>query len=250
MKKFFIILIVLCSVSCTTKNRAEALIGDIFNCIAWVEDDEGETVYYCGARWTGPYGVTINEHNKLFKKGDKVSKRRAKKLVYKHLRTQVFPFLPYVERHLKDREIIAVCLFIYNVGGETFSGHRLNGTVSGKPSQFLQAINRGDNPEDIVNKMTIYRRSAGKRANGLLKRHWVVGAIYLGEIPIKDVPKFRPKSFYETKNFGNYYWLDSNRRFTKNEQGYYYLRYDKTTVKTFYRMNKAKKRQRSVRSIV
>jgi len=246
----FMLLVVLCATSCSNQRRANHLKEDIFHCIALVEDDEGETVYNCGVRWTGPYGVTLDEKGHYFKKGDHVSKKRAKKLVYKHLQEHVYPFLKYVERDLKDREIIAVCLFIYNVGGEVFSGHSLDGSVCGHPSKFLDAINRGDKPEDIVNKMTLYRRSGKKRANGLLKRHWVVGAIYLGFIPVEDVLTFRPKQFYTTKNFGNYYVLDSHQNFKQDSQKCYFLRYDETTKKTFYRMNVAKGKQESVADII
>lgn len=264
MKKGFLIMTVVlavCASSCTreenkecangsrNQKRAEKLIDDIFAGIALVEDDKGETVYWCGARWTGPYGVTLDEHGHKFHKGDKVSKARAKKLCYKHLRENVFPFLCYVEPEMKDQEIIAICLFIYNVGGEQFSGHRLDGAkASCQPSGFLKAINRGEKPEIIVNTMTGFRKSAGRRANGLLKRHWVTGAIYLGHLSIDDVLKLRPKAFYETRNFGNYYWLNSRRNFII-ENGYYKLRYDETTMSVFHRMNDAKPGQRSVADI-
>ena len=259
MKKFIFILaavFVLITSGCSNRFRAEKMINDIFTCVAWVEGDDGENVYWCGARWTGPYGVTVDEQGLLFHRGDKVSKKRAKKLACKHLEKQVFPFLGHVERRLSDKEIIAVCLFIYNVGGEQFSGHKIDGSVArdkcGRvvpPSQFLQAINRGDRPEKVVNYMTGFRKSGGCRANGLLKRHWVTGAIYLGEISVNDVKKCRPKSFYDTKNFGNYYWLDGHRNIIC-EGGYYKLRYDKTTKKAFKAMNFAKSNQRSVNSIV
>lgn len=242
--------------SCSNQQRAEAIIDDIFTCIAWVEDDEGENVYWCGARWTGPYGVTVNEQGYFFHRGDQVSKKRAKKLAHQHLKKQVFPFLCHVERRLSDDEIIGVCLFIYNVGGEQFSGYNLDGTVArdkrGRiipPSEFLQAINRGDKPEKVVNYMTGFRKSGGRRANGLLKRHWVTGGIYLGKISVNDVKKCRPKSFYDTHNFGNYYWLDSERRLII-EDGYYKLRYDKTTMSAFKAMNFAKDGGRTVASII
>ena len=262
MKKIFLMMAVLTICAACTKEkednsevgtynqkRAEKLMGDIFACVAWVEDEQGEAVYYCGARWTGPYGVTVDENGHLFHKGDKVSKARAKKLTYQHLREQVFPFLRYVEPKLKDREIIAVCMFIYNVGGEQFSGYRLDGSKACNASAFLKAINDGEKPEKIVNKMTGFRKSGGKRANGLLKRHWVTGAIYLEKLSVDDVLKLRPKAFYETRNMGNYYWLNSRRNF-QMEGGYYKLRYDETTLSVFHRMNDAKAGQRSVASIV
>lgn len=269
MKKGFFLsmaFVLAISTSCTKENndesinyneaRAELLIDDIFKGIALVEDDKGETVYFCGARWTGPYGVTLDENGNLFHKGDKVTKPRAKRLAYKHLREYVFPFLGYVKPKMEDREIISICLFIYNVGGEQFSGHNLDGSIAhdkkGKevpPSQFLKGINAGEKPEKIVNYMTGFRKSAGKRANGLLKRHWVTGAIYLGELSMDDIMELRPKQFYTTKNFGNYYWLKKDRSF-KVKGGYYQLRYDETTLKVFHRMNDAKPGQRSVASIV
>ena len=238
----------------TNQEKAEKLIDDVFTCIALVEDDqgsrEGETVYWCGARWTAGYGVTLDEKGKYFRKGDVVEKLRAKELSYKHLRDNVFPFLCHVKVPLKDREVVAVCLFIYNVGGEQFSGYYANGKKAKCPtSGFLNAINEGKSSEFIVNAMTGFRKSGGRRANGLLKRHWVTGAIYLGYLETRDVLKLRPKEFYNTKNFGNYYYLDERCNLVKKD-GYYRLRYDDITLKAFVDMNTAKDGQKSVADII
>ena len=247
----FAFCLLLCLLSCkqkpctqkrggTPEERAEALIDDVFICIAWVEDDRGKDgVYNCGVRWTAAYGITTDENNKLFTKGQVVSKPRAKALAYKHLRTEVFPYLKFVKRDLTDGEIIGVCMFIYNVGGKQF-----------KKSEFLKAINRGDKPEDVVNYMTGFRMSGKKVAGGLLKRHWVTGAIYFGKISIPEVLSFVPARFYDTTNFGNYYWLDKNRKFVYFKKDYYSLRYDETTLSVFHRMNTAKPQEKTVASII
>ena len=88
--------------------------------------------------------------------------------------------------------------------------------------------------------MTEYRRSAGKRANGLLKRHWVQGAAYLGILTAKNIGDLEPRKFYQTKNFGNYYWLDKKRELTKDKSGFYKLRFDDMTVNTFFNLNEGK----------
>ena len=85
--------------------------------------------------------------------------------------------------------------------------------------------------------MTEYRKSAGKRANGLLKRHWVQGAAYLGILTANNIGDLEPRKFYQTKNFGNYYWVDKERQPIADENGFYKLRYDDVTINTFFNMN-------------
>ena len=222
-------------------SRADALSEDIFSFICLVEggilnEKTGEN-YHCGARWTTWYGVTTTPEGKLLKKGQRIPKATAKAWAFYHLRKNVYPFLAYFDHKLTDEQIIGICLFAYNVGGEALTGYSAEGEKIKEPCEFFIAVNNGDAPEECVNKMTEYRKSAGKRANGLLKRHWVQGAAYLGILTSNNIGELEPRKFYQTKNFGNYYWVDKERQPLEDENGFYKMRYDDATVNTFFNMN-------------
>lgn len=224
--------------------RANQLSEDIFSFICLVEggvlnEKTGEN-YHCGARWTTWYGVTTTPEGKLLKKGQRIPKATAKAWSFEHLRKNVYPFLVYFKHKLTDEQIIGICLFVYNVGGEALTGYSLQGEKLKEPCEFFIAVNNGDAPEKCVNKMTEYRRSAGKRANGLLKRHWVQGAAYLGILTSNNIGELEPRKFYQTKNFGNYYWVDKERQPLEDENGFYRLRYDDFIINNFFNMNEGK----------
>ena len=232
--------------------RADELIEDIFTFVAYTEGDKGQgKPYYCGARWTTWYGVTVKPDGSRVKKNDPViPKATGKEWCLHHLRCYVIPFFTYFDgRKLSDQEIIASALFIYNVGGENVTGYNKDGIAVGKRSCFLDAVNNGKSAEYCVNCLTGFRSSGGKRANGLLKRHWVEGAVYLGILNSENVLTLCPTKFYETHNMGNYYWLDKRKNIVKRND-FCQLRFDDTTIKTFFRMNKAKNGQRSVKDII
>lgn len=221
--------------------RANELSEDIFSFICLVEggivnEKTGEN-YHCGARWTTWYGVTTTPDGKFLKKGQRISKATAKEWAFYHLRKNVYPFLAYFDHKLTDEQIIGICLFAYNVGGEALTGYSAEGEKIKEPCEFFIAVNNGDAPEECVNKMTEYRKSAGKRANGLLKRHWVQGAAYLGILTARNISDLEPRKFYQTKNFGNYYWVDKEREPQADKYGFYRLRFDDVTVNTFFNMN-------------
>lgn len=220
--------------------RADALSEDIFSFICLVEGGvlkkTGEN-YHCGARWTTWYGVTTTPDGKFLKKGQIIPKAQAKAWSFEHLHKHVYPFLKYFSHKLSDEQIIGICLFVYNVGGEALTGYSADGEHVKEPCEFFKAVNNGLAPEECVNKMTEYRKSAGKRANGLLKRHWVQGAAYLGILTANNIGDLEPRKFYQTKNFGNYYWVDKERQPVADENGFYKLRYDDATVNTFFNMN-------------
>ena len=221
--------------------RANDLSEDIFSFFYLVEggivnEKTGEN-YHCGARWTTWYGVTTTPDGKFLKKGQRISKATAKEWAFYHLRKNVYPFLAYFDHKLTDEQIIGICLFAYNVGGEALTGYSAEGEKIKEPCEFFIAVNNGDAPEECVNKMTEYRKSAGKRANGLLKRHWVQGAAYLGILTARNISDLEPRKFYQTKNLGNYYWVDKEREPQADKYGFYRLRFDDVTVNTFFNMN-------------
>lgn len=234
------------------ERRASELSEEIFRFIALIEGDKGEgKPYFCGARWTVWYGVTVKPDGSLISEKDKaVSKEVGKKWCLYHIQNRLVPFFRHFDkRRLSDEQIIGCALFMYNVGGEVVTGYNLGGEPVGEPSRFLQAVNEGKDARYCVNCMTRYRMSGGKRANGLLKRHWVQGAAYLGILTPENILGLRPEQFYKTKNFGNYYWLDRKREIIEKD-GLYQLRYDDVTISTFFNMNLAKEGQKSVRTII
>ena len=224
--------------------RADALSEDNFSFICLVDggvlnEKTGEN-YHCGARWTTWYGVTTTPDGKFLKKGQRIPKATAKAWAFYHLRKNVYPFLAYFDHKLTDEQIIGICLFAYNVGGEALTGYSVQGEKLKEPCEFFIAVNNGDAPEECVNKMTEYRKSAGKRANGLLKRHWVQGAAYLGILTSNNIGELEPRKFYQTKNFGNYYWVDKERQPLEDENGFYKMRYDDFIINNFFNMNEGK----------
>lgn len=173
---------------------------DILICIAYVEGFH-EKPYFCGARWTIGYGSTVYpEGDRVTRQSTPIDKEYAKECVFAHLDNHVKPFiLSHVERKLTREEMLGVELFIYNVGGEHFSGYDKDGESVGEASEFLKAINRGDDVLETAKKMTGFRKSAGRVAKGLLKRHWVVAGIYTGVITPKEILELEPELFYRPK---------------------------------------------------
>lgn len=161
-----------------------------------------EKPYHCGVRWTVGYGSTIYPDGKrVSKKDTPISKAYAKACVYSHYDLNVWPWIEkYVTRKLTREQMKGTCSFIYNVGGETFSGHTKDGKVLQKPkkvtvttknkkgkkvtktktiwvdvepSSFLLAINAGKDDFETAICMNGYRSVTikGKRrlASGLPK---------------------------------------------------------------------------------
>lgn len=180
---------------CYEECKEDALI-----CTAYLEGFY-EKPYFCGARWTIGYGSTIYpEGDRVTRKSAPIDKNYAKECVFAHFDKHVKPFiLDYVKRELTHEEMLGIELFIYNVGGERFSGHSVSGEETGTPSEFLKAINQGESALETAKKMTGFRKSGGRRANGLLKRHWVVAGIYTGIITPDEILNLRPEMFYSSK---------------------------------------------------
>jgi len=233
--------------------RAYDIADRIFPFIALLEGDEGEGHPYHdkSARWTVWFGSTVKPDGSRVKKNDAWIPR-SEGIVYSycHLFKHVFPFFQYFDkRKLSDEQIICTALFIYNVGGEQVTGYNNKGIKIGNSSSYLKAVGAGKDNEYCVNCLTGFRRSGNQRAGGLLKRHWVEGAAYLGILTADNILPLIPAQFYNTKNYGNYFWLNKRRRILE-ENGFYKLRYDETTIKTFLKMNTAKSGQKSVGSII
>lgn len=224
----------------------DSIIEKIFIGIAYVEDfgkgtdpkrftpEAKAAIYHCGAAYTTGYGSTVYPEGKRVKKNDKkISKAYAKECAFAHLRKFVFPFIyRYVDVELSEEEAIGVCMFIYNVGGENFSGHRMTGEKFAEASEFLKAINQKQEVEACARKMTGFRSSGGKRAVGLLKRHWVQAAIFCGHLKVESLLKLKPANFYNIKDLSMLF-ANSNG----DADDFYTYKHDSKTIDWFLNGN-------------
>lgn len=202
----------------------QGLEDELLACVAFVENYSA-TSYYCGARWTIGYGTTGYANGERVQPGQHISQEEAKACVRAHFRNYVFPVIDeYVERELSENEMLATCLFIYNIGGGNFTK---NGSCA-----FLTAINNNATPEECARKMTQFYRSAGKKSNGLLKRRWVEGALFCGYITAEDIKNLTPGGFYNA-DLSEYYASMSLDR-----DGFYSYKLDDETVNRFLEKNR------------
>lgn len=211
----------------------DACREDAMTSIAYVENFFDKS-YFCGARWTIGYGSTTYPDGRRVKPGETITKAEAKRCVFAHLDKHVRPFISeYVERKLTHEEMIGVIMFIYNVGGEQFSGYTADGkALECGESSFLKAINEGESSLETAKKMTLFRKSAGKRANGLLKRHWVTAALYTGRITPSELKGLSPAGFY-LQDVDFYYAKENLRK--KGEWSYNFA---SSKIREFFKENK------------
>lgn len=195
-----------------------SLEDELIICIAYVEDYYSRS-YFCGSRWTIGYGSTYYSDGTPVRPYEHIDKLTAQKCVRTHLRKRVFPYInKYIKKELSRREMIATCMFVYNIGSGNF-----------KKSSFLRAVNKGLSPIECARRMTEFTKSAGKTAPGLLKRSWIQAAIYCGYITPYDLLELKPAGFYNypvstfcTKGHDGYYNYDfSSKKLNKFKKDNY-----------------------------
>lgn len=205
------------------------LEDELIACIAYVEN-YFPTSYFCGARWTIGYGTTGYADGKKVLPNQRISKKEAQNCVRHHLRSYVFPVIDqYVERELSEGEMLATCLFIYNIGGGNFANQK----GIGRSCAFLKALNDNKSSQECARKMTEFYRSAGKKVDGLLKRRWVEGAIFCGYLTAEDILQLEPAGFYNSRSLNDYYVSSRPDR-----DGFYSYRFDQDTVQRFLDQNR------------
>lgn len=207
----------------------------IFACIAYVEEFKS-CPYYCGASWTIGYGSTLDINNKpVNEESPSVDEKMAKAFVVSHLEKNVYPFiLKNVKVPLNDNELIATAMFIYNIGGESFSGKNAEGKlIEGvNSSSFLQALNSGEKGYECAQKLTGFRSMGGSLARGLLKRHWVTGAVFCGKIDAAEILLLKPADFYQEKI--KFYFQEKGGE----KVDFYTPRYSPEKIEQFMSLNK------------
>lgn len=212
----------------------QKLEDKLLACVAYVENYSPQS-YFCGAKWTIGYGSTGYANGERVYPGQTITQEEAKACVRAHFRRYVFPIIDkYVERELNENEMLATCLFIYNIGGGNF-------TKDGGSCAFLTALNNNADAEECARKMTEFYRSAGKKSSGLLKRRWVEGALFCGYITAEDIMELTPAGFYNA-DLSEYY---ASRN--QDKDGFYSYNLSEETVNRFLEKNKG---TRSVSDII
>lgn len=218
----------------TNNQECYELVKEDLLAITCLVEGFHKTPYHCGKKWTIGFGTTIYPNGKKVCKTDKeISLSFAKQCVYDHYDKNVWPWIQkYVTRTLTPEQMIGTCSFIYNIGGEAFSGHKKNGKKFAKASNFLTAINNGEDDYETAICMNGFRGSGGKLANGLPKRHWIEGAVYLGLITTDDILFLEPKRFYEKKHGFDISFYYKNRK-----DPYWTHDYSKEKIREFLQKN-------------
>lgn len=205
---------------------------DILICIAFVENFVS-IPYKDNTGYTIGYGTQYYPDGSSVKKNDRpISKEFAKECVLAHCEKRIWPWIEkYVTRSLSEEEMLGTVLFIYNIGGENFSGHKANGKQSKAPSSFLVSLNRGDLNFATARKMTGFSRVGQQRANGLLKRHWVESSLFLGYLKPQDLLKLEPAKFYNQPL--TFYYVQNN----PEQDGFWNYNHSRQSVEKFKDIN-------------
>ena len=145
-----------------------------------------QTTHPTGERFAYGFNNTV-VGKRLVKEGESITPRQAYDVTVRHLKEHVQPFLRYISVQLSDGQIIAVAHFIYNVGGEAFTGYSEDGKLLKKPSRLLTAINDGEQPEICARCFTGFRNFGGIRSDGLLKLRWLQAALYAEAVSVEDL---------------------------------------------------------------
>ena len=167
--------------------RFDELIDDIVVTIAYTSGFNNES-YPTGERFAYGFNNTV-VGKRLVKDGESTTKENARDITVKHLKQHVRPFLSYVTREMTDGEIIAVASFMYNVGGEAFTGYTADGKKVKKPSRLLVAINDGELTEVSARYFTGFRSCGGMIHDGLLKLRWLQAALFADVVTPDDLRK-------------------------------------------------------------
>ncbi len=145
-----------------------------------------QTTHPTGERFAYGFNNTVIG-KRLVKEGESITPKEAYGVTVRHLKEHVRPFLRYVKAELSDGQIIAIAHFIYNVGGEAFSGYSEDGKRLKKPSRLLTAINEYELPDICARYFTGFRSLGGMRSEGLLKLRWLQAALFADAVSVEDL---------------------------------------------------------------
>ncbi len=161
------------------------LLEDIVASIVYTSGFSAES-YITGERYAYGFNNTV-VGKRLVKEDETTIPRQAYETTVDHLKTHVKPFLSHINRELNQGEIVALALFMYNVGGERFTGYSEEGKEVCKPSKLFMAINGNESPENCARLFTGFRSAGGMTNDGLLKLRWLQAALYLEVVTPTDL---------------------------------------------------------------
>ncbi len=165
--------------------RFDELISDIVVTIAYTSGFSQES-YPTGERFAYGFNNTV-VGKRLVREGETTTENDAYETTVEHLQKYVRPFLRYVTREMYDGELIAVAHFMYNVGGEAFTGYSADGKQIKKPSRLLVAINNNESSQNCARYFTGFRSAGGMENDGLLKLRWLQAALFTDAITSEDL---------------------------------------------------------------
>ena len=161
-------------------------LEDMVTVIAFIEGFSS-TPYFCNV-WTIGYGSTYIDGVPVTKDTPAITKEKGILIVKNHLKKEVKPYINCIAKPLTKGEMISTASFIYSIGGGYF-----------KKSEFLKAINQGLPPKECAHHLGGFCKIAGETSDGLKKRRWVEGVIYLSLLTPKMILDLKPTGLYNLK---------------------------------------------------
>ncbi len=197
-------------------------LEDIVTAIAY-SSGFSENTYVTGERYAYGFSNTV-VGRRLVRDGETTVPKQAYETTVNHLKDHVKPFFKHIKRQLTDCEIIAVAHFMYNVGGERFSGYSEEGEQVCKPSKLFTAINNNESAEVCARYFTGFRSAGGMIHEGLLKLRWLQAAIYTENITPQDLKTANVVGIFGMNIAGLY------EHRCPDKDGYYTPKFDAETV--------------------
>lgn len=228
----------------------------IVGVIAYLENFRSDT-YNCGAPTNG-YGQTYrylgNGNFRKVRMGDApIGKKEARMGMIAHMNNDTYPAVEkYLPRDVKNHQLIAICANIYGNNCVRFSGKSVYGVRVQKPSDFYTALAKGKSDLECARLFNefIYKKKQNKANQndygvresrkekrepyvGLMKRNWLLMAMYCGKIDPQELMGMAPGSIYNMNVRDLYYSVSPEK------DGYYTPRLDDAVINKFRRMGKA-----------
>ena len=155
--------------------KAQNLEAEILCCIATFENFR-DTAYICEAgEETIGYGTRYYPNGRKVRLGDRITKEDAYKYAAHHLRKYVYPVFKHIDKELSPSEVVATCMFVYNMDETEVKDSHYFKVLSSNASEYKKSV--------AISK---YRSVKGKRSYGLIGRRGYEGFIIQSE----NVPFF------------------------------------------------------------
>lgn len=210
-------------------------------------EEVNSDTYHISRTFNSDFAAKIDTTKKSYENYREAMFLRGKEYVIAHLDSEIYPVIDEnVKVSLSDNEMVAVAMFVYNVGSKSFAN-----------SEFLKALNDGERGLELAKKMTGFRAISkqnilGKNekvlSKGLLKREWVMMNMFLntpveskdanGKKITKDfmlyLPQMIPARFYKEKDMSFYFYEEMG---SVGENAYYTPKTNNATMAKFIENN-------------